>query len=311
MMGEMALNSLMLWLLFFIFILGAAGYDLFRLGGRKKEMGLREAGLWTVAWITLAIVFGILIFFIQGGDDALDYFTAYLLEKSLSLDNLFVFLVIFSYFDLGFLSQQKVLKWGILGAFLMRAIFIFGGIWLLQTFRFLFYFFGAFLIFSAFKLLVQKEEKIDPQKNLFLRFVRKILPLSPSQENRFFIRGGLERGFTTLFLVLLLIESSDLVFALDSVPAVLAVTQNPFLAYTSNGFAILGLRALYFFLIGFLPKFIYLKKGIVILLAFIGTKMLLSDLVHIRSIYSLIIVFIIIVVSIILSLVRKQPVLET
>ena len=295
------------WVLFAIIILGAVFYDLWILGKRKREISIKEAGLWTAAWVFLALCFNFFIYVFIGHEKALEFLTAYLLEKSLSLDNLFVFLVIFSYFDIPQIFQQKVLKLGILGAFLMRAIFIFGGIWLLRNFDFLFFIFGAFLIFSGIKLIFQKEEKIKPEKNLFLRIIRKFIPLVEDvKECKFFLKLDGKLHLTHLFVVLILIESSDLVFAVDSVPAVLAITQDPFIAYTSNAFAILGLRALYFFLIGFLPKFIYLKKGVIALLIFIGLKMILSNFFHIPIILSLIAIMFILTLAIILSILKQK-----
>ena len=290
------------WILFSIFIIGAVVFDLYLQGKRKKELSSREAGFWTLGWIGSALFFNLLIYFFLGSGKALAFFTAYLLEKSLSLDNLFVFLVIFSYFDIPVISQQKVLKLGILGAFLMRAIFIFGGIWLLQKFDFFFYIFGGFLIFTALKMLFQKGEKIDPQKNWFLRIAQKIIPLAEDpKKDKFFIKNGKLHYFTPLFVTLLLIESSDIVFALDSVPAVLAITQDPFLAYTSNAFAILGLRALYFFLVTLLPKFIYLEKAIITLLMFVGFKMIFGQFYHIPLPFSLGFILVVLIISILLS----------
>jgi tellurite resistance protein TerC len=298
--------SQIFWILFLIFILGAVIFDLFLMERRKKELSLKEAAFWTGIWISLAFLFNLLIYFFFGSEKALEYFTAYLLEKSLSLDNLFVFLIIFSFFDLSLLSQQKVLKWGILGAFLMRAIFIFGGIYLLKSFHFLFYVFGAFLIYSGMKLLFQKEMKIDPQKNLFLRIVRRITKVTEDmKDSRFFVREP-ALTITPLFVSLILIESSDLVFATDSVPAVLAITQDPFIAYTSNAFAILGLRALYFVLANLLPRFIYLKSGIIILLTFIGFKMIIHQFLPIPITFSLAFILITIAISILLSLIKAR-----
>ncbi len=298
-------TSQIFWILFSFLISGAVFFDLYRLG-KKRSLSLKEASFWTIGWILLALFFNLLIYFFLGSQAALGFFTAYLLEKSLSLDNLFVFLLIFSYFDLSFHLQQKVLKWGILGAFLMRAIFIFGGIWLLQTFHFLFFIFGGFLIFSGIKMIFQKEGKVDPEKNLFLRIIKKIAPLIEDiKEGKFFIKKGKLIYLTPLFVVLVLIESSDLVFALDSVPAVLSITRDPFIAYTSNAFAILGLRALYFVLAGFLPKFIYLKKGVIILLIFIGIKMILSEFYLIPLVFSLGLILIVLTTSILLSLIKK------
>lgn len=291
------------WILFFLFILGAVFYDLYLQGRRKRELSLKEAGFWTLGWISLALFFNILIYFFLGAGKAAEFFTAYLLEKSLSLDNLFIFLVIFSYLDLSIISQQKVLKLGILGAFLMRAVFIFGGIWLLQKFDFLFYIFGGFLIFTALKLLFQKGERMDPSKNWFLRIIKRVVPIAETcKENKFFIKNGKTLCITPLFIAVILIESSDLVFALDSVPAVLAITQDPFLAYTSNAFAILGLRALYFFLVTLLPKFIYLEKAVITLLAFIGLKMILNQFFHIPIIFSLSFISLVLTASILLSI---------
>jgi len=295
------------WVIFLVLILGGIIFDLFLLSRRKVALSTKEAGLWTLIWIFLALFFNFLVYLWFGSEKALEYLTAYLLEKSLSFDNLFVFLIIFSYFDLPLLSQQRVLKWGILGAFLMRAIFIFGGIWLLKTFDFLFYVFGAFLIFSAAKLLFQKEEKIEPQKNLFLRLAKKFTKIiEDNRENKFFIRKpGIGFFITPLFVALILIESSDLIFALDSVPAVLAITRTPFIAYTSNAFAILGLRALYFVLANILPKFVYLKKGVIILLLFIGLKLILHHIYSIPIFFSLGFIFVVLLISILLSL-RKM-----
>lgn len=302
----MIINQQIFWIIFFIFILGAVGLDLFILPKRKKEMSTKEAGFWTLGWISLALIFNLLIYFFISHEKAVEYFTAYLLEKSLSLDNLFVFLLIFSYFDLSFFSQQKVLKWGILGAFIMRAIFIFGGIWLLEKFDFMFYIFGIFLIISAIKMLFGKKEKIDPQKNIFLTITRKIIPISKDglQKDKFFIREGKFGYFTILFVALLLIESSDLVFAIDSVPAVLSITQDPFIAYTSNAFAILGLRALYFFLASLLPKFVYLEKGVVVLLLFIGLKMIFGHIYPIPLPFSIAFIILVLSTSTILSFMK-------
>lgn len=302
----MVFSSPALWLFFFLFIFGAAIFDLFLLGKRKKALSLKESSFWTLAWIFLALLFNLLIYFSLGSQLALEYLTAYLLEKTLSLDNLFVFLIIFSYFNLPSLAQQKVLKWGILGAFLMRAIFIFGGIWLVQTFDFLFYIFGIFLIFSALRLFFQKEKKVRPEKNKLLKLIQKFIKLTKeTKENKFFVKK-LKRGLliTPLVPALILIENSDLIFALDSVPAVLSITQLPFIAYTSNAFAILGLRALYFVLANILTKFIYLRKGVIVLLIFIGLKLILHHLYPIPTIFSLGFILIVFFISIFLSLIK-------
>ena len=295
------------WLLFAVFIVGASFFDLYWQTKRKQVFSLRRAAFWTVIWISLALFFNFLIYLFMGSEKALEFLAAYLLEKSLSLDNLFVFLITFSYFNLNIPLQQKVLKWGILGAFLMRAVFIFGGIWLLQNFDFLFFVFGGFLIFTGIKLFFQKEEKVEPEKNFFLKFIKKIVPISDDHAcSTFFQKVGAKACVTPLFVVLLLIESSDLIFAIDSVPAVLAITSNPFIAYTSNAFAILGLRALYFLIAGFLPKFIYLKRGVMVLLVLIGFKMILSQWWHIPIILSLLSILFVLIFSVLLSLIKKK-----
>lgn len=300
-------ENFIFWSLFLVIILSAAFYDLWIMGKRKKEISIKEAGFWTLGWIFLALFFNLLIYIFIGHQKALEFLTAYLLEKSLSLDNLFVFLVTFSYFDIAPIFQRKILKLGILGAFLMRAVFIFGGIWLLRSFDFLFFIFGAFLIFSGIKLIFQKEEKVNPGKNIFLRIIRKFIPLVEDvKECRFFLKVNGKFCLTHFFVVLLLIESADLVFAIDSVPAVLAITQDPFIAYTSNAFAILGLRALYFFLIGFLPRFIYLKKGIIALLIFIGFKMTLNNFFHMPILFSLAVIISILTVAVIMSILKQR-----
>jgi len=295
------------WLLFCVFILGASFFDLYWQTKKNHKFSLKRAGFWTVIWISLALFFNLLIYLFMGSDKALEFLTAYLLEKSLSLDNLFVFLITFSYFNLGIPAQQKILKWGILGAFLMRAVFIFGGIWLLQNFHFLFFIFGGFLIFSGIQMFFHKEEKVEPEKNLFLRLVKKFAPISNNHEcGNFFTKENAKMCLTPLFVVLLLIESSDLIFAIDSVPAVLAVTSDPFIAYTSNAFAILGLRALYFLVAGFLPKFIYLKKGVTVLLVLVGFKMILSQWWHIPIALSLLLILFVLIFSILISLIKKE-----
>ena len=297
------------WILFLSIILGAVFFDLFWQGRKKTTLSLKEAGLWTIIWISLSLLFNLLIYLFISPEKALEFFTAYLLEKSLSLDNLFVFLVIFSYFDIAPIFQQKILKWGILGAFIMRALFIFGGIWLLKSFDFLFFIFGGFLVFSGIKLIFQKEEKIQPDKNLFLRIIKKIAPFAQDTKGcRFFLKNGNTICITQFFAALVIIESSDLIFAIDSVPAVLSITQDRFIAYTSNAFAILGLRALYFFLIGFLPKFVYLKKGVIALLIFIGAKMILGEFFHIPIAISLAMIAAILTIAIILSMLKNRKI---
>ncbi|MBI5548500.1 MAG: TerC family protein [Deltaproteobacteria bacterium] len=266
----------LMWALFGVLVVVCLVIDL---GVHKKhhEMSAKEALVWALVWIGLAVAFGIGMSPFIGGAATLDYFTAYLLEKALSVDNLFVFIVLFSFFKIEREHQRRVLFWGILGALVMRAIFIFLGVALLQKFHFLFYVFGGFLIYTGFKLLVSKGEEVDPQKNLAYRLFSRFFRISDNiASGHFFVTENGKKVATRLLLVLVVVEATDVVFAVDSIPAVLAVTTDPFVVYTSNIFAILGLRALYFLLAGFMAKFRYLNVGLAFVLAFIGLKMVLA-----------------------------------
>src|SRR6185369_7326540 len=248
------------------------------LNRKSHEISFRESLTWTVVWVALSLIFNIGIYFELGKTKALEFFTGYVIEKSLSVDNLFVFIMIFSYFNISRLHQPKILKWGIIGALVMRAIFIFAGIELLAAFHWMIYLFGAILIITGIKMAFGGEEEIEPEKNLLVKLVRKFVPVTRRvQGDRFFINRRGIRAATPLFLALVMVESSDVIFALDSIPAVLAVTRDPFIVYTSNVFAIMGLRALYFLLSNVMGMFAYLKLGISVILAFVGVKMLLAD----------------------------------
>ncbi len=245
---------------------------------KSHEVAFREALVWTGVWITLALLFNAGIWHYLGKDKALEFFTGYVIEKSLSVDNLFVFIMIFSYFRISRLHQPKILKWGILGALVMRAIFIFAGIGLLETFHWMIYVFGGILIITGLKMAFGGEGRVEPEKNPLVRLVRRYVPVTKRVAgDRFFISRWGIRAATPLFLTLVMVESSDVIFALDSIPAVLAVTRDPFIVYTSNVFAIMGLRALYFLLSNVMGMFAYLKLGISVILAFVGVKMLLAD----------------------------------
>ena len=299
--------SVGLWAGFFAVVLAMLAVDLGVSRRRGGVMSLRTAALWTVIWIGTALLFNAGIFFWRGPEPALEFFTAYLIEKALSVDNLFVFVLIFSLFGVPALYQRRVLFWGVLGALVMRGIFIAAGAALLHRFHWLMYVFGVFLIFTAFKLALGGETEIKPERNPLIRFFRRLMPVTEHFEGeRFFVRHAGVLMATPLFLVLLVVESTDLVFAVDSIPAVLAVTQDPFLVYTSNVFAILGLRALYFLLAGAMTKFHYLKLGLSLILGFVGVKMLVAGFFKIPIALSLGVIASILILAVVASLVRAR-----
>jgi tellurite resistance protein TerC len=264
------------WVGFNIFVLAMLALDL-GLHRRRPVMGVRQALSWTVFWILLAISFAGLVLLWHGRSAMLQFITGYVVEESLSLDNLFVFLVLFRYFQVPRDYQHKVLLWGVLGALALRLIFILVGVSLLQRFEFFIYIFGAILIYSGIGLLRQREPDLDPQKNLVLRLFRRFFPITSTFEgSNFFVRRDGALIATPLFLALLVVETTDLIFAVDSIPAVLAITRDAFIVYTSNVFAILGLRSLYFALEHFFSMFRFLNVGLAVVLTFVGLKMLVS-----------------------------------
>ena len=266
-----------LWSLFAVLVLASLALDLGLHRKQDRDPSPREALLWALAWVGLALAFGAGVSPLVGGVATLDYFTAWLLEKALSVDNLFVFIVLFGFFKIPAELQRRVLFWGILGALAMRALFIFLGVALLSRFHFLFYVFGAFLVYSGAKLLLAKGEEVEPQKNFAYRLFTRFFRISDDiSGGHFFVVEGGRRTPTRLLLVLVVVETTDVLFAVDSIPAVLAVTTDPFVVYTSNIFAILGLRALYFLLSGWMARFRYLDVGLAFVLAFIGVKMVVA-----------------------------------
>ena len=301
---------LIFWILFNLFVAAMLALDLGVLNRRPHRVGFREALAWSGVWVALAALFAVLEFFWHGRDQALQFVTAYTIELSLSLDNLFVFLVTFHYFKVPEQHQHKVLFWGILGALLMRGVFILAGVGLIQRFSWITYIFGALLIYSGFRLLRQGKTKIDPEKNPVLILFRRILPVTQEYVGgRFFTRrNGLYA--TPLFVVLLVIETSDVLFAVDSIPAVLSITLNAFIVYTSTVFAILGLRSMYFALAGIMNMFHYLHYGLSLVLVFIGLKMMGDHYVHVPIEWALAIVLFVLGASIIASLMnpQKEPV---
>ncbi len=275
--------SVGLWVAFWVTVIIALFIDLTVLNKHHGHVSIKEAALMVGAWITLALVFGGAIWLFEGSQHALAFYTGYVLEYSLSIDNMFVFILIFSYFAIPHDLQPKALLWGILGAVALRFVFIFVGVKLISLFSWTIYVFGALLIFTAAKMLLQKEDdNFDPSQSLPLKIMRKFIPLKTDYHGEnFFIKEGIKWFATPLFAAVLVIEMSDLIFAVDSIPAVLSITQDTFLVYSSNIFAIIGLRSLYFLLSGMAGKFPYLKYGISVILFFVGVKMLLSHYVKI------------------------------
>jgi tellurite resistance protein TerC len=293
-----------IWLGFTGLVLALLVLDLGVLNRRSHVLTLKEALSWSGGVVVLALGFGLFILWREGTQQALEYYTGYLIELSLSVDNLFVFLLIFTYFCVRADAQPKVLKWGILGAIVMRLIMIGLGAFLLQRFNWIVYVFGALLVVTGIRMLTQKEERVDLERNPVVRLARRLIPLSPSYDGtKFFTRTATGKVVATpLLLVVLVVEWSDLVFAIDSIPAIFAVTRDPFLVYSSNVFAILGLRALYFVLAGMLDKFVYLKPGISFILIFVGLKMLLSGWFHVPILLSLGVIVTTLALAVVLSL---------
>jgi tellurite resistance protein TerC len=282
-------------------------FDLFVLNKKSHAVRLKEALVWVAVWVSAALIFCAGIYFLLGKTKALEFLTGYVIEESLSVDNLFVFIMIFEYFRIPDSYQPRVLKWGILGAIIMRALFITVGVGLFRAFDWIIYVFGALLIFTAWKLAFRREEKFDPEKNPVLRLFRKFFRVSTDYHgDRFFISNAGLWSATPLFIALLLIESSDVIFAMDSIPAVLAITTDPFIVYTSNIFAILGLRSLFFVISGMMGLFRFLKIGISVILCFVGIKMLMSNFYEIPITVSLAAVFGTLSLSVIASLLIKE-----
>jgi tellurite resistance protein TerC len=278
---------LLFWISFNLFVLAMLALDLWVFHRPAHLVKFREAVAWSVTWILLAMAFAVLVYFWRGRESAVEFTTGYIIELSLSVDNLFIFLLIFRYFQVPADHQHKVLFWGILGALVMRAVFIVVGIGLIQRFHWITYIFGAFLVYSGIRLFGQKDAVLDPEKNPVLRLFRKCMPVTEDYEgDKFFVRrGGLYA--TPLLIVLLVVETTDLLFATDSIPAVLAITLKAFIVYTSNVFAILGLRSMYFVLAGMMEVFHYLHYGLSAVLIFIGAKMLAADYYPIPTLVAL------------------------
>ena len=304
-------DNLWLWIGFNAFVLVMLALDLGVFHRKAHVVSFKESIAWTVVWVTLALLFNLGVAHYMGDQKGLEFFTGYVIEKSLSVDNVFVFALLFSYFAVPPLYQHKVLFWGILGALIMRAIMIFLGAAIIAKFTWVIYVFGAFLILTGIKMVVKREEEIHPERNPVVKWFKKLMPVtSEYRGDKFFVRESGVRAATPLFVVLLLVEVSDLIFAVDSIPAIFAVTTDPFIVYTSNVFAILGLRSLYFALAGVMNKFHYLKIGLGVVLAFVGVKMLLAHTAwKIPTLLALGGVALILTASIVVSLFRpRKPV---
>lgn len=297
-----------MWIVFAVLISCMLIIDL-SLNRRSGQVSFKKAATWTVLWMVLALLFGGGIWYTMGQQKALEFLTGYLIEQSLSVDNLFVFIMIFSVFGVQGALQAKVLKWGIIGAIVMRLLFIFIGAALLKEFQWLFYFFGALLVYTAWKMAFSEDDEIEPEKNPLVRIARKILPMTRRIRGDWFITRKMQIWVTSpLFMVLLVVESSDLVFAMDSIPAIFAITLDPFIVLTSNVFAIMGLRSLFFLLANLMGMFVYLKFGIALILAFVGAKMILMMLgVHIPIMLSLAVIMATLAVAVVASLLLRKP----
>lgn len=301
-------HQVWLWAGFIVFVLMMLAIDLGLFHRKAHEVSLKEALIWTAVWIILALFFNAGLWYWRGSQPAMEFLTGYLIEKALSVDNIFVFVMVFSYFRVPPIYQHKILFWGVLSALVMRAIFIAAGVALLEYFHWLIYVFGGFLIITGIKMAVVKDKEIHPERNPVLRLFRRMVPVTEDYEgDRFVVKRDGRRWATPMLITLLFVELTDLIFAVDSIPAILAITRDAFIVYTSNVFAILGLRSLYFALAGVMRLFRYLHYGLATILVFVGLKMTLVDIYKIPVAVSLGTVAAILVASVLLSLMRPEP----
>lgn len=303
-------DQLWLWIGFNVFVLAMLALDLGVFHRKAHVVSFKESMTWTAVWVALAMLFNVGLWHFQGSQKGLEFFTGYLIEKSLSVDNVFVFALLFSYFAVPAKYQHKVLFWGILGALIMRAIMIVAGAALITKFAWIIYVFGGFLILTGIKMIVKREEEIHPERNPVVKWFKRLMPVTPDYRgDNFFVRENGILMATPLFVVLLLVEISDVIFAVDSIPAIFAVTTDTFIVYTSNVFAILGLRSLYFALAGVMDKFHYLKIGLGVVLTFVGVKMILAHTEwKIDTLVSLGVIVLILATSVVWSLVKPKKV---
>jgi tellurite resistance protein TerC len=305
------LGTMVLWGGSLVALAGMLAFDLFVIHRKTHVVGVREALLWTGFWIALAFAFAGGVFIVGGSNKGAEFLSGYVIEKSLSVDNIFIFLVIFQYFAVPAQLQPKILHWGIIGALIMRLAFILVGAALLSVFHWMIFIFGGLLLATAAKLALQKEHEVHPERNPLISLVKRFIPMTDDYRGgKFFVRENSVMAATPLLAVLLMIESTDLIFALDSIPAIFAVTRDPFIVFTSNAFAVLGLRALYFALAGVMDYFTYLRQGLVAILGFVGVKMIISDFYHIPTLISLAVVAAILLIAIAVSVVRSRAASE-
>jgi tellurite resistance protein TerC len=311
-------HTILVWTLFNLFILALLALDLGVFHRKTHVVSLREALVWSVIWIVVAFLFNGLVYFWRGPQAATEFLAGYLIERSLSIDNLFVFVLIFSYFRVPDEYQHKILFWGILGALVMRALFIATGVALIHKFHWIIYVFGVFLIITGVRIAIEKGKEIHPERNPVLRIFKRIMPLVHLfHGDKFFVRLDGRFFATPMFVVLLMVETTDVIFAMDSIPAILAITYDPFIVYSSNVFAILGLRATYFALAGIMRLFRYIHFGIAAILVFVGVKMVITDIYKIPVGIALGVIAVILALSIVVSLIqtarmkgKEPPVVE-
>jgi tellurite resistance protein TerC len=309
------MDQIWLWVGFNLFVMLMLAIDLGIFHRDAHEVSVREAGGWIAVWVSLSLTFGLGVTYFMGTTKGLEFYTGYLIEQALSVDNIFVFVLIFTYFGVPKRYQHRVLFWGILGALVMRGTMIGAGAYLVARFHWILYLFGAFLVYTGIRMAMQDEQAIEPESNPVIKLVRRIMPVSSKYHGQnFFIRESLAPGAvpqlvaTPLFVVLVLVETTDVLFAVDSIPAIFGVTHDPFIIYTSNIFAILGLRSLYFLLAGLIHKFHYLQIALSLVLVFVGVKMLIADFYHVPIGYSLGVIATTLVVSVVASLMFPKEV---
>lgn len=307
------MNDTIMWIGFTVLVVIMLFLDLGVFHRKAHAVAFKEALIWSVVWIALALAFNVGVYWWKGAKAGLEFLTGYLIEKSLSVDNIFVFLVIFNYFRVPSAYQHRVLFWGVLGALAFRAVFIAAGIQLLEMFHWMLYVFGGFLILTGIKMAVQHGKKMEVERNPVIRIARRLFRVTEGYRGeRFFVRQQQQLYVTPLFIVLLFVEFTDVVFAIDSIPAILAVSRDPFIVYTSNVFAILGLRSLYFCLAGFTSLFAYLHYGLATILVFVGAKMMLSEVYKVPILASLGFIVLVLTISVVASVIQlpqsKQPV---
>lgn len=301
------IGSLWLWLGFIGFVVAMLAVDLGVFHRKAHAITIKEAVLWSVAWIALAMLFNVALYLISGPEPGIQFLAGYLIEKSLSVDNIFVFALLFSALSVPQIYQHRVLFWGILGALLMRGLLIALGATLLEQFHRIIYLFGLFLIITSIRMALHRKSEVRIERNIVLRLLRRVMPITDGYvQEHFFVRRMGQLFLTPLFLALVVVETTDLIFAVDSIPAIFAVTENPFIVYTSNVFALLGLRSLYFVFAELINKFVYLKYALSIILGYVGIKMLLTDLYHIPTPLSLAFIAFVLALAIVASVVHTR-----